>query len=109
MENKTRNSWWSLIIILPLLWGFFGLIQGKGFFPYIIENIKALTIPFSQSPDAGTYLTLSPILTCCILFEKNSFYHIRRLKTPYFRGFFIFLTRAYCSKVIFPLANRDVA
>lgn len=44
MENKTRNSWWSLIIILPLLWGFFGLIQGKGFFPYIIENIKALTI-----------------------------------------------------------------
>ena len=41
-NNKSSNPYLKLIIILPIIWGLIGLIEGKGFFPYIFENIKAL-------------------------------------------------------------------
>jgi Na+/H+ antiporter NhaC len=43
-DSKKGNSKWAIIIVLPLIWGIIGLIKGKGFFPYIAENIKALLI-----------------------------------------------------------------
>jgi hypothetical protein len=44
-SSESSNKFpWVLILILPLLWGLFGLLSGEGFFPYILENIKALII-----------------------------------------------------------------
>ena len=45
-ENKkeTKSRRWTVVLVFPLIWGLFGLIQGKGFFPYILENIWALII-----------------------------------------------------------------
>jgi len=43
IKNKKRNGW-TVIFVFPLIWGITGLIQGEGFFPYILKNICALFI-----------------------------------------------------------------
>ncbi len=42
-RKKGKNSW-TVVFIFPLIWGITGLIQGEGFFPYILKNIWALII-----------------------------------------------------------------
>jgi len=45
-EKKEKNSknynYLRWILFFPLLWGIIGLIKGRGFFPYIFDNIIAL-------------------------------------------------------------------
>jgi hypothetical protein len=43
-SKKSKTSYWKYIIGVPIFWGVLGLIQGKGFFPYILESIWALII-----------------------------------------------------------------
>jgi hypothetical protein len=43
-SNSNQFQYLPLVIILPLIWGLIGVLEGKGFFQYIFENIKALII-----------------------------------------------------------------